>query len=553
MSDDAVLADRGPSTLAPRAWPVETVLCGMLALVSSSLAVLVVPQGGDLAAHLYRTNLVQHGVLIWDNLWFAGQYPLASYSLLYYLLAAVVGNAVLGIGGVVAASVLFASLLRREWHAVSRWPARMFAILLAGQAFTAAYPYDLGLATMLGTLWALQHRRLRVAGAATLLTLGISPLAFLFLLLALAGLFLRRLKFDRQTIAMAVAVAAAAGLQVTALALLPAPGLVYPYGAWRFAAGLAIVAVGVLLSLRGRAGWALASLFVVWAAASMVFYAVPSPVGHNIVRASVFLFPLMLVAAALADFRPRWLAITALGGALAANVAPYAPMLAVRSSSIDAQPSFWQPIIRFLHRRVGPDYRIEVVPTANHWEADFLPRAGFALARGWYRQLDMADNPTLYQSQLTPAEYRRWLRRRAVRYVVLPHLPLEAIDAQREARLLKSRSSGLKRVWGGAEATIYQLPRATPLVSGPARALLTRFNSTTIAGRVGRAGSYLLRVNYNRYWTVSPRGLCLRPAAHDLTLLTINHPTTFQLHAIEAPLEIVADSIDSDTHCRRST
>jgi hypothetical protein len=34
---------------------------------------VVVPQGGDLAAHLYRTLLVRHTIFVWDNLWFAGQ------------------------------------------------------------------------------------------------------------------------------------------------------------------------------------------------------------------------------------------------------------------------------------------------------------------------------------------------------------------------------------------------------------------------------------------------------------------------------------------------
>ena len=105
---------------------------------------LAVPRGGDLAAHLYRTGLVREGVLVWDNLWFAGRYPLSSYSLLYYLLAAVVGNAALGVGGVVVAAAIFASVAQREWKAVGRWPARAFAVLLTGQAFTAAYPYDMG-------------------------------------------------------------------------------------------------------------------------------------------------------------------------------------------------------------------------------------------------------------------------------------------------------------------------------------------------------------------------------------------------------------------------
>ena len=48
-----------------------------------------------------------------------------------------------------------------------------------------------------------------------------------------------------------------------------------------------------------------------------------------------------------------------------------------------------------------------------------MPHAGLALARGWYRQLDIADNPALYARQLAPADYRAWLRRRAVRFVVL--------------------------------------------------------------------------------------------------------------------------------------
>src|SRR6516165_3994952 len=108
----------------------EVLVCGLIAAAFSTFAVLVVPRGGDLAAHLYRTGLVRHGVLIWDNLWFAGQYPLSSYSLLYYLFAAVVGNAVLGIVGVVLAAAIFASVAQHEWNRVGRWPARVFAVLL---------------------------------------------------------------------------------------------------------------------------------------------------------------------------------------------------------------------------------------------------------------------------------------------------------------------------------------------------------------------------------------------------------------------------------------
>jgi hypothetical protein len=179
-------------------------VCGFLAAAFSALVVLGVPRGGDLAAHLYRTGLVRHGVLVWDNLWFAGQYPLSSYSLLYYLFAAVIGNAALGIAGVAVAAAIFASVAQREWDTVGPWPARVFAVVLAGQAFTAAYPYDMGLATLLATLWALQRGRLWLAACCIVLTLGFSPLAFVLLALALLALFLRRPRVDRRAVVVAV-------------------------------------------------------------------------------------------------------------------------------------------------------------------------------------------------------------------------------------------------------------------------------------------------------------------------------------------------------------
>ncbi len=61
--------------------------CG--ATVVAAVFILAIgPQPGDAPAHLYRTFLVEHGIVLWDNLWYAGQYPLASYSLLYYFPAA---------------------------------------------------------------------------------------------------------------------------------------------------------------------------------------------------------------------------------------------------------------------------------------------------------------------------------------------------------------------------------------------------------------------------------------------------------------------------------
>jgi dienelactone hydrolase len=529
----------------------EAVTCGAIAAAAAAVAVFVLPRGGDLPAHLYRTGLVSHGVLIWDNLWFAGQYPLASYSLLYYPLAWVVGNGALGVAGVVIAAVVFALIASREWRSVGPWPARAFALLLAGQAFTAAYPYDLGLATLLVTLWALQRRRASIAAVCTVLTLGFSPLAFLLLALALLALLLHRRRVNRQVLAVGAAVAAAAAIQIVALVVLPSPGLVYPYGTWRLLAGIAVAALGVALALRGRGGWALATMFLVWAGASVVAYAIPSPVGHNLIRASIFVFPLMLVAAALSDFRPRWLALTATAAALAANVVPYAAMVSARSSSVDARLAYWQPVVTFLHDHSSAAFRVEVVPTANHWESFYLPTEGIALARGWYRQLDIADNAALYAPHLTPAAYGDWLRLRAVRYVVLPHLSLEAIDAQREAAMLRSGHAGLPTVWKSRQATIYELPHPTPLLTGLHSAEVTLLDSTEIRGWIARPGTYLLRVRYTPYWSVQRGSLCLTRGPDASTRMVARSAGRFSIKAIEAPLGVVAAFLDTDRNgCR---
>jgi hypothetical protein len=301
-----------------------------------------------------------------------------------------------------------------------------------------------------------------------------------------------------------------------------------------------------VVALRGRGGWPLASIFVVWAGSTIVAYLVPSPVGHNLVRASVFVLPLMLVGAALAGFRPRWLTITAVVAALAANVLPYAVMISTRSSSADSRPAFWRPVVSFLRSHSGPGFRVEVVPTANHWEAYYLPKAGFALARGWYRQLDIADDPLLYAPRLTPSVYRGWLRARGVRYVVLPHLALEATDARREASLIRSPATGLQEVSATASATIYRLPHAQPILTGPAAAAVTAIGSSEIDGWVARPGSYLLRVHFTPYWSIVRGSLCLARAPGGMTRLVAVRPGPFAVNAIETPTGLLAAMVAGD-------
>ena len=107
--------------IAPRR---EILIAGGLAFAGAALLVALAPPTGDAPAHLYRTLLVEQGVYVWDNLWYGGHYPLASYSLLYYLPAALVGNVPLVFAAVVVSAALFASIVEREWGDAGHWPAR---------------------------------------------------------------------------------------------------------------------------------------------------------------------------------------------------------------------------------------------------------------------------------------------------------------------------------------------------------------------------------------------------------------------------------------------
>ena len=53
--------------------------------------------------------------------------------------------------------------------------------------------------------------------------------------------------------------------------------------------------------------------------------------------------------------------------------------------------SYYQPLLAELERRTrGRPVRVEIPPTRNRWEADYVaPR--FPLARGWLRQLESGD------------------------------------------------------------------------------------------------------------------------------------------------------------------
>jgi hypothetical protein len=507
----------------------EALRCAVIAAAVAIPLALLGPPPGDLPAHLYRTELVRDGVLLWDTYWYAGHYPLLSYSLLYYFPAALIGNEPLAVAAVIVSAALFASLVERGWGPDTRWASRAFAVAACGPLFTGTYPYAVGVAAALGALKALQCGRTGLAIVFVGLAMGFSPLAFLFLSLVLAAVFLARLRIDRRTLVVGAALLAFAGLQATAVEVFP-HGAEYPFfRPAELAALLALAAACAALVLRARRGRILALVFGLWLVAALVAFLVASPIGENITRLRGIAVPLALLAAGLAGYRPRWLAVFAVCGALVYTLVPYVAVIPYKGDARPAEREFWEPALAFLEERSGENFRVEVVPTGDHWEAYWLPRAGFPLARGWYRQIDIAENPLFYEEPLSPGEYRAWLERLGVRYVLLPDTQLGRAGEAREAELLRSGAAGLEPVSESGSGTIYAVPDPEPILAGPGRPRLSSFGHDRIEGTVTAPGLYRLAVRFTPTWRVEEGVLCVEEASDGMTRLVVERPGPFVL------------------------
>jgi hypothetical protein len=519
----------------------ELLLGAALTAAIAGLVLAVGPAPGDAPVHLYRTFLVRDGALIWDNFWYAGTYPLASYSLLYYLPAALVGNLPLVFAAAVASTVLFSSIALKEWGRDAVWPARVFAVLAAAPLFTGEYAYTLGFAAMLATLKLLQLRRFWLAAPFAVLTVGFSPLAFVFLCLVVGSYAVWRRQIAVRYVWFGVALAFAAAIEAAALIVFPAGTGTFPFHWIDFATVLVVSSLGVLVARKARGAGLLVWFYALWGLGSIVIYIVPTPLGDNWTRLNAFIFPVMLLTASLAAFRPRRLVVFALAAAFAYNLVPYALLVPSRLGNNTQSASFWQPAIHFLRHHEQPSFRVEVVPTAEHWEAYWIPRSGFPLARGWYRQLDTADNPTLYTQHLGAAAYRSWLRSNAVQYVLLSRTaPLDWDGGPQEARVVRSQGSGLKEVFRSRNWTIYELPHATPLLTGPANPVVTSFGHTAIRGQVFAAGRYLLRNHYSPYLRLQGSG-CVSQGPDKMTYLDLPRPESFALSVPGTPDGLVRE------------
>jgi hypothetical protein len=465
--------------------------------------VIAAPPSLDLAAQLYRAHLfAREGFGLWDNYWYSGHH-IVGYSVLFPAVSAALTPQVAAAIAAVATAAVFEPLARRHFGARALPGAVLFGAATAIDLYTGRLAFAFGVLPALGAIAALDAGAGGPAAALALLSALCSPVAALFAALAASAYAIGALITERRIrpALPAVAVVAAALAPVVMLAVAFPEGGSEPFGVATMIPILVIAAAALVLlpraAIRLRVGIA------VYAVATVVVFAVPTPVGSNIARMGT------LLAAPLAAlwWRPRRRVLLAVALAPLLYVGWEPPVHDVVST--DGQPStsvsYYRPLLRFLAAQPGGPqgaFRTEIPFTELHWESEIV--AGrFPIARGWERQLDIADNPIFYGGHLTAAAYEAWLHGNAIRYVAASDARLD-YSAVAEMRLIRSGLPYLRLVMRSAHWRVYAVVNPTPLAQGVARVTAMGADSLTLQAR--SPGVAIVHVHFTPYWKLTGPG-----------------------------------------------
>jgi hypothetical protein len=511
---------RGGRRPALPAWALTAVL--------GLLYVILAPPSPDLAAASYRSYLFSHsGLTLWDDSWYAGHHLLA-YSLLAPALGALVGPQLLAAVSMVVATALFTKVIEGRFPAhATRIASLWFAVGASIALLSSRVPFDLGLAIGLGAVLAAQRRATVLAGVLSVVCSAASPVAGAFLALA----FLAWAVAGPARLRPA-ALAAAALAPIAVLALVFPEGGTQPFVASAFYPALAgVLAIGLLAPREQRV---LRTGIFLYAAAMVASYAIPTAVGGNADRLGALLAgPIAacaLVGADVTRWRRRILLVLA---PLLLYWQANAPVADFASSIEDpaTASAYYRPLLGEL-RALGVGYgarpaRVEVVPTADHWEARWVAPA-VMIARGWERQLDRYRNGLFYSSRAPgESEYGAWLQREGISYVALPDAPLD-YSGKAEAALLRAMPSPyVHEVWRSPHWRLFAVAAPAPLVSPPAVLVGAGPDSFTV--RAPRAGSYTALVHFTPYWALAAGHGCVSRAPGDWTRITTPAPGTLRV------------------------
>jgi len=517
---DIVVAVAGPDAGRVRIddWSTRArvVTAAAFAVLVATWYAVAPPRTGDLAAQTYRSHIVSAaGPTVWDNFWFGGHH-LPGYSVLFPILGALLSPVVVGAMAAFISVLLFLAIAKpRSWrlHVAALW----FTVGLAANLVSGRLTFILGVAVaLLAVLCATKGWVAATALVAAATPLA-SPVAATFVVIAGCTIAVVDWRDQRQRLCGLEMAAIPVVVVLITNRLFPEGGT-FPFAAWDFAQAFLLTALCVALIPRG-ARYARAA-FVVYGIACIASFAVPSPLGGNIVRLGTLVAGPILVATA-SGRRVLVIAVAALLFAWQWE-APVYDLIRLRGDP-SVHAAYYKPLMRFLDTQGPEPFRLEVPSTANHWEAAFVARR-FPLARGWERQLDRKYNELFYEPSLTAHEYRRWLSNNGVRFVAVPALPLHNFDYSSiaEVRLVRSGLPYLHEVWSSAEWRVLRVAGSPALVSGPAR--MTALSTAEFQVHADKAARIVVRIRWSPSFYVASGSACIGESPDGWTVVAAHAP-----------------------------
>ncbi|GGW68850.1 MFS transporter [Streptomyces xantholiticus] len=465
---------------------------------------LLANSGGDLAAQDAWAGFAgEHPDSAYHLGWYGGLHPVSYSFLSPYVMALLGVRTTMLVAGTVSCGLLALILVRSPGVKRPVPPALAGAFALVCNAVSGRVTFGLGLCFALAAVavmycWPrtprLRTPRGRAAqGVAAAVLSGLatasSPVAGLFLGIVAAALFVR----GRRAAAWALGIPACAVVGVSAW-LFPFSGTQpMPFGA-AVMPFLSAVGAVLLVPRQWRTVRLAAALYAVGVALTTV---VSSQVGSNVTRFAL-LFAGVVFAAAIGWSAPRsrqWLLLCI--SLLAVTVWQVTNTVGDQLRTTPA--ASWSqeelaPLLDQLQQVHAERGRVEVVPSASHRESSALAMR-IRLARGWNRQADAERNPLFYDGTLTPDSYRSWLKRWAVRYVVLPKEGKPDHAAVEEAKLVERGQPYLKEIWANAKWSLYEVQDPALLVEAPATIKHATAAELTIT--VPSPGTVLVRIPYS--------------------------------------------------------
>lgn len=491
----------------------------VLAVAGSVLFVVLRPPVADLQAADARAAAAVHGVGLgyWLS-WFGGTAP-GGYSILSAAITATIGVTLTATAAAIAIGLLAGPVLVGS----ARPRSAAYLVVAAAQCdlWSGRVAFGLGSAFAVAALLALRRGRPLIGGIVNVLTALISPVASVFLLLALGGPAIAHKHRRGQYVVFAAL--SLVGLAVPAL-VFGAPGAM-PFGLSTFAWTIAIP-ISLLLIVR-RVPPHLRITIYLTIAAVVALYIVPNGLGANIQRFTFLLLPPLVWAVSRAG---RTLTILVLLPAL--SYAGYNTVSdLVASSAPSAQASYYQPLDSALRAQpLLANHRAEVIDTPTHGAAAALASTIY-LARGWEPQTDTADNPIFYtRGALTAASYRQWLDNNAVAYVAVPDR--YGTPYAREVILIDHTPPYLRLVWHNQHWRLYVVDEPEPIVTLPAHLIRATESSLTIS--VPAPAQLTLRIRPSRFLQLTgpdqrTQPICSTPLTATSTQIRVPAPGIYRL------------------------